>query len=82
MPKYVIKEGIVDKFLTAVFNSVLKGKQRAILKALDKDPVLKKLVKDEQESLEDLKKYIEKHQKAGTVPGGTLPASVAHLFKK
>jgi hypothetical protein len=57
MPKDVIAEGLIDKFLLKVFQSVLKGKQRAVLKAVDKDPELKKLTKRAQDSLEDLHKH-------------------------
>jgi len=53
MPKDVIAEGLIDKFLLKVFQSVLKGKQRAVLKAVDKEPGLKKLTKRAQDSLED-----------------------------
>ena len=57
MPKNVINEGLIDKFLIAVFNSVLKGKQSAILKMMDKDPKLKKLTRDAQDSIEKLQKH-------------------------
>ena len=81
MPRYIVKEGMIEKFLTKVFTSVLKGKQRAMLKAIEKDPELKKLTKDAQQGLEDLNSYISKRKKQGKVVGAHVPDSIKDLYK-
>ena len=81
MPRYIVKEGMIEKFLTVVFTSVLKGKQRAILKAVAKDPQLKKLTRDAQQGLEDLNKYVAKVIKDKKIVGAHVPDSIKDLYK-
>ncbi len=73
MPKDVLTEGLVGKFIEKVFTSVLKGKQRAILKMVANDPELKKLTKQSQESTEELQKYLTDLQKKRKKTGKLYP---------
>ena len=63
MPKYKINEGIIDGFLKMVANAAIKKKDKMIQKKLQFDPELKKLVAKEQESIKNLRKYLEKKKK-------------------
>ena len=58
MPKYVIREGILDKLIQTVFKLAATGDERkAINTVLGKDPQFKKDMKD----LSAMKKKIEKN---------------------
>ena len=46
-----------------VANAAIKKKDRMIQKKLEFDPELKKLVADEQEAIQNLRKYLEKQKK-------------------
>ena len=60
MPKYVIKEGVLDKLIQVVFKLAATGDERkAINTVLGKDPQFKKDMKD----LTTLRKKIEKNFK-------------------
>tara|TARA_B100000424_G_scaffold263449_1_gene250745 strand:- start:120 stop:359 length:240 start_codon:yes stop_codon:yes gene_type:complete len=60
MPKYVIREGILDKLIQTVFKLAATGEERkAINTVLGKDPQFKKDMKD----LATLRKKIEKNFK-------------------
>lgn len=56
MSKYVIKEGIVQKFLLSIFDAVAKGKTEKAMKVLESDPEMQKAVK----ALDAVKKKIER----------------------
>lgn len=73
MPKDVLTEGIVDKIITKIFTSILKGKQRGIMKAVDKDPKLKKLAKDTQDSFDNLHDYLRDLEKRREKTGKHFP---------
>ena len=40
MPKYIVKEGILDKFVLGLFDTIVKGKQSRAKKQLENDPIL------------------------------------------
>ena len=37
MPRYIVKEGILDKFLGGVLGAIGKGAAKRVVKLLDKD---------------------------------------------
>ena len=46
MPKYIVKEGILNKLMQTVFKLAATGDERKAIKtALGKDPVMKKISK-------------------------------------
>ena len=63
MPKYKINEGIIDGFLKMVTNAAIKKKDKMIQRKLQFDPELKRLVAKEQESIQKLRKYLDKQKK-------------------
>ena len=63
MPKYIVKEGILDKFLSKVFGNIAKGKGKKVADALAQDPVLQGLIKDTDALHKDIKNYVEKRLK-------------------
>jgi|TARA_B100002003_G_scaffold199181_1_gene190043 hypothetical protein len=63
MPKYIVKEGILDKFLGGIFGAIGKGKGKKLAKALIKDPELLQYAKEAEASREKMKKHIEKRKK-------------------
>jgi hypothetical protein len=63
MPKYIVKEGILDKFLSKVFGNIAKGKGKKVAAALAQDPVLQGLIKDTDALHKDIKDYVEKRRK-------------------
>ena len=73
MPKDTLTEGLVSKFMIKLFTSVLKGKQRAILKSVANDPELKRKVQKSIESTEDLKDYLSKLNKKRDKTGRLYP---------
>jgi len=63
MPKYIVKEGILDKFLGGVFTAIGKGAAKKVVKKLAFDPVLQKMAKKADDTLKDIEKHIEDHKK-------------------
>tara|TARA_B100000287_G_scaffold423777_1_gene467492 strand:- start:1539 stop:1769 length:231 start_codon:yes stop_codon:yes gene_type:complete len=63
MPKYIVKEGILDKFLSKLFSNVAKGKGHKVAKLLDKDPELQALTKKAIDNRNKMQKHIEKKRK-------------------
>ena len=61
MPKYVVKEGILDKFINSFFDSYKKNRMNQMKSKLSKDPKLKKLVDDAAKDMEAIKKHIQKN---------------------
>ena len=61
MPKYVVKEGILDKFINSFFDSYKKNRINQMKSKLSKDPKLKKLVDDAAERMDRIEKHIEKN---------------------
>tara|TARA_B100002003_G_scaffold74188_1_gene69206 strand:- start:116 stop:367 length:252 start_codon:yes stop_codon:yes gene_type:complete len=58
MPRYIVKEGILDKFLGGVLGAIGKGAAKRVVKLLDKDPVLQKLAKDIDRDRNEMAKRI------------------------
>ena len=63
MPKYIVKEGILDKFLAKLFSNVAKGKGNKVAKLLDKDPELQALTKKAIDNRNKMQKHIAKKRK-------------------
>ena len=58
MPKYVIKEGVVEKFLTFFFKAAANKKNRII----QTDPELAKRLKKAKASEDSLARYLSRHR--------------------
>ena len=63
MPRYIIKEGILDKFFGKIFMFVGKGAGSKALDALKFDPVLQKHAKELIKIKRGMKKHIESRKK-------------------
>ena len=63
MPKYIVKEGILDKFVLGLFDTIVKGKQSRAKKQLENDPKLKKLYAKLDKDTKELKAHINKMKK-------------------
>jgi len=64
MPKYIIKEGMLDKFIDSIVDSVKKKKLNRFMKDIEKkDPVLAKKAKDLADAYTDLENFIKKGEK-------------------
>jgi hypothetical protein len=55
MPKYIIKEGLVTRFLVGIFNAVAAGKKDALMKKLKNDSEFQGYIK----KLNDIKNDME-----------------------
>ena len=62
MPKYIIKEGVVDKFIRNVFDNIINKRRQANKKALKSDPQLASLEKKLAQSTTALVDYLEKNK--------------------
>jgi len=63
MPKYIVKEqeGLISKFIGAIFGSVAKqAKSQTMKKLQSTDPELAKKIKDLEKGRDDIEKYIKK----------------------
>ena len=63
MPKYIVKEGILDKFLSKVFGNIAKGRGEKVAAALDKDPILQGYVREADRLRKRIKDRVEKEKK-------------------
>ena len=63
MPKYIVKEGILDKFLSKVFGNIAKGRGEKVAAALDKDPILQGYVREADIIRKRIKDRVEKRKK-------------------
>jgi len=64
MPKFIVKESLIDKFVGAIFGSVGKKiKSKAINDLSAKDPQFAKKVKDLEKQRKDIESYIKKNKK-------------------
>tara|TARA_Y100000004_G_C8876372_1_gene395604 strand:+ start:813 stop:1055 length:243 start_codon:yes stop_codon:yes gene_type:complete len=63
MPKYIIKEGMLDKLVSGLFDTIVKGKQARAKEKLKNDPKLKKLYAKLDKSTKELKDYMNKMKK-------------------
>ena len=64
MPKYIIKEGMLDKLVSGLFDTIVKGKQARAKEKLKNDPKLKKLYAKLDKSTKELKDHIKKMEKS------------------
>ena len=63
MPKYIVKEGILDKFLGKVFGAIASGKGKKLAKSLDFDPILQGHIKRANVPGDRVRKHIETNRK-------------------
>jgi|TARA_B100000035_G_scaffold11001_1_gene9287 hypothetical protein len=64
MPKYIVKEGIIDNFLGSIFKSMLKGAESKAIKDLKrKDPNFGKKLKKLEKEKKEIEDYIKKNRK-------------------
>jgi hypothetical protein len=63
MPKYIVKEGILDKFLGGVFGAIGKGAAKKVVKQLEFDPVLQKKAREIDKLRSDMVKRVETNAK-------------------
>ena len=63
MPKYIVKEGILDKFLGKVFGAIASGKGKKLAKSLSFDPILQGHIKDANDAASKVKKHIAINRK-------------------
>lgn len=63
MPRYIIKEGILDKFFGGIFSAIGRGAAKKVLKALKFDPVLQKHSKEISKIRGDMEKHIRDKEK-------------------
>ena len=73
MSKDVLTEGIVDKIITKIFTAILKGKNKAIMKMVAKDPELKRLTMAAEDAVENKRDYLEKMEKRRKKTGNFYP---------
>ena len=60
MPKYLYKEGILDRFIDSIFNNFKKKQQdRLITKMKKEDPELANKIKDWQKRSDDITKHVQ-----------------------
>ncbi len=57
--KYIVKEGILSKFVSALTQNIIDKKRAKNQKALKNDPVLKKMEAKLAKDIEDFKKAVE-----------------------
>ena len=63
MPKYIVKEGILDKFLGKVFGAIASGKGKKLAKAMDFDPVLQGHINKANKAAADVRKHVNINRK-------------------
>ena len=64
MPKYIIKEGIIEKFLSQVIDAAKKNKIKYVTKRLSKvDPELAKKVEKLEDDWKDIDDFLRKKMK-------------------
>ena len=63
MPRYIIKEGILDKFFGGIFGAIGKGYAKRVMKVLQFDPELQRLAQDADDAYDDMYKYVTDRKK-------------------
>ena len=64
MAKYIVKENkIITEFLGGLFKAIAKRKSSKLLKALSRDPVMKRHIAAADKLGKDIIKHIEKEKK-------------------
>ena len=60
MPKYIIKEGSIERFIEKVFDNIINKNRQKNIKALKHDPKLKDLEKKAAIAVSDFHEYMKK----------------------
>mgnify|MGYP001025479785 CR=1 FL=1 len=60
MPKYIIKEGSIERFIEKVFDNIINKNRQKNIKALKHDPKLKDLEKKAAKAVSDFHEYMKK----------------------
>ena len=63
MPKYIIKEGMLDKLVSGLFDTIVKGKQARAKEKLKNDPKLKKLYAKLDKISSDVGSFLSRHSR-------------------
>ena len=63
MPRYIIKEGILDKFFGGIFGAIGKGYAKRVIKILQFDPELQKLAQEADDVYDDMHRHITDRKK-------------------
>ena len=64
LAKYIVKENkIITEFLGSLFKAVAKRKSSKVLKALSRDPVMKRHIAAADKIGKDIQQHIEKRKK-------------------
>ena len=64
MPKYIVKEGLIDKFMGALFGGFVKNlKSKAIKDLSAKDPEFGKKLSAVEKDRKEVEDYINKNRK-------------------
>tara|TARA_Y100000361_G_scaffold154280_1_gene179276 strand:- start:4671 stop:4904 length:234 start_codon:yes stop_codon:yes gene_type:complete len=58
--KYIVKEGILTKFVSALTQNIIDKKRAKNQKALKNDPVLRKMEDKLAKDIQDFQDYVEK----------------------
>ena len=57
--KYIVKEGILTKFVGAITKNIIDNQRKKNVKALKNDKELQKLEKKVADSIDNLKSYVD-----------------------
>ena len=63
MPRYIIKEGILDKFFGGIFSAIGRGYAKRVMRVLQFDPELQRLAQDADDAYDDMYKYVTDRKK-------------------
>ena len=63
MPRYIIKEGILDKFFGGIFSAIGRGYARRVMKILQFDPELQRLAQEADDVYDDMHRHITDREK-------------------
>ena len=66
MPKYIIKEGSIERFIEKVFDNIIKKNRQKNIKALKHDPKLAALEKEAAKTYSELEKYMKSRKHTGS----------------
>jgi len=62
MPRVIISEGLIEKFIVGIFNAILKEKRKSIERARAADPELKQIIQQLEQNKEELRQWLVQHQ--------------------
>ena len=66
MPKYIIKEGAIERFIGKVFDNIIEKNRQKNIKAMKHDPKLIALEKEAAQAYSDLEKYMKSRKHTGS----------------